>query len=114
MSRILSAFAAILVTGATTTAHAETGAERDARRATYVEGFSCWFSSNGQSVRVVYSKNGVGEFYYSHDQIQFSWKVENDKFCRTVRGNERCSDLPPRDIGDEAAKFEAFLLRGCD
>ena len=95
-------------------AFAESQGQRDERRASYIEGFSCWVTAQGQSVKIEYERNGSGTASYEAGQSNFSWKVSGDKFCRKFqRGEEQCVDLPGRDIGDEERKFKEFLQAGC-
>ena len=89
-------------------------AERDARRASYFAGFTCNLFIQGQSGFIRYKEGGRGEIGHQEYSVYFTWKVENDRFCRKVENREeKCADLPAEETANERAAFERALRKNC-
>ena len=115
MQKLIAAIVAAPILFATAlSAAAETQSERDARRASYVADFVCHINWQGHSIKMKYNSDGTGDAFYEQGVLYFTWKVAQDKFClRWENGDDKCSDLPARDIGGEREKFQSMLSKDC-
>lgn len=113
MRSLLSVIAAI-TTILSTTALAETQAERDERRESYIAGFSCSLVVRGQAVTVRYVDGGTGRLEWQEDDIAFKWSVKNDQLCSQVIGSEeRCSNLGSTSSPNEKEELQKALGKNC-
>ncbi len=110
----LTALAVSVLAVLTQTATAETQAERDARRTSYIVGVTCSIMWAGQPGQIDFSADGVGEISHHEDGLNFEWWVREDKYCFQFQGDEpNCSTWPSRDIGDEKNKIVKAVTSEC-
>lgn len=87
---------------------------RDQRRTKYMEGFTCNRMIVGQSGYVKYLPGGVGLVGHQEGNVSFSWSIKNDELCyRSHRWEDKCQQLPKRDIPNEKEWLLGGLAKNC-
>ena len=95
-------------------AKAETQAERDDRRSSYIAGVSCSLVSQGQAMTVRYLEGGTGRVEWQEDDVALKWSVEKDVFCVQVTGGEKsCANLGAETSPNEEADFKREFAKNC-
>ena len=112
--RTISVAISIAALTMATNAIAETQAERDARRSSYIAGLSCSFISSGQPMTVRYNAGGTGRLEWQEDDAALSWSIEKDVFCvQATGGRKSCSNLGSNVAPNEEETFKKQFLKSC-
>jgi len=104
---------AVLIALNSSPSFAETQAERDAQRSSYIEGYKCNGLSQGQDMTMRF-KRGYGELRVGEAEVNFRWSIKEDVLCFQYDGQKKgCSTLPARRYSDEKEALRKMLSPSC-